>query len=128
MSRRWVLGVIAAAVIALAFALSCGGKSSSPTYPTGGGGGAPELNSGNIAGSGGVYAHMFNTAGSFPYHCAIHSNMTGTITVVASGGNAPAAAGMNGTSSFTNGTQTINVGATVTWTNGTTIVHTVTSN
>jgi plastocyanin len=87
-----------------------------------------ELNSGNIAGSGGVFAHTFNTAGSFGYHCAIHTNMTGTITVVASGGNTPVAAGMSGTSSFTNGTQTINVGGTVTWTNSSGIVHTVTSN
>jgi plastocyanin len=35
---------------------------------------------------------------------------------------------MSGTSSFTNGTQTINVGGTVTWTNSSGIVHTVTSN
>jgi plastocyanin len=127
MSKRVVLGVIAVVVIAVSFALSCGGKSSSPTNP-GGGGGAVELNSGNIAGSGGVFAHTFNTAGSFGYHCAIHTNMTGTITVVASGGNTPVAAGMSGTSSFTNGTQTINVGGTVTWTNSSGIVHTVTSN
>jgi plastocyanin len=25
----------------------------------------------------------FNQAGSFPYHCNIHPNMTGTVTVVA---------------------------------------------
>jgi plastocyanin len=126
MSKRWVLGVLAAAVIAVAFALSCSSsKSSNPTSP---GGGAVELNSGNIGGSGGAYAHMFNTAGVFAYHCAIHSNMTGTITVVASGGNAPVGAGMSGTTSFSNGTQTINVGSTVTWTNSSGIVHTVTSN
>ena len=137
MSGR-VVGIgIAAALIVVSFSLSCsnGYKSSSsyPTAPAGGGGGggggtALELNSGSIAASGGVYAHTFNTAGSYPYHCSIHANMTGTITVVTSGGNAPVAAGMNGMTSFTNGTQTINVGSTITWTNGTTVTHTVTSN
>jgi plastocyanin len=127
MSKRVVLALVAAALIAGAFALSCGGKSSSPTTPAGGGGGAAELNSGNIGGSGGVYAHTFNTAGTFNYHCTIHTNMTGTITVVASGGNPPAAAAMSGTTSFTNGTQTINVGSTVTWTNNSGTTHTVTS-
>jgi plastocyanin len=27
----------------------------------------------------------FNQAGTFPYHCSIHPNMTGTVSVVASG-------------------------------------------
>lgn len=120
-SKRIVIGVLVAGVIAGAFALSCGGKSSSPTSPA-----ALELNSGNIA-NGGFYSHTFNTAGTFNYHCTIHTNMTGTITVVASGGNAPAAAGMNGTTSFSNGTQTINVGSSITWTNASGITHTVTS-
>lgn len=36
---------------------------------------------GNIAAGGGTGAVVFTTAGSFPYHCSIHSQMTGTVTV-----------------------------------------------
>lgn len=39
-----------------------------------------ELSSDNIN-SGGTYSHTFNTAGTFKYHCALHPNMTGTVTV-----------------------------------------------
>ena len=28
-----------------------------------------------------IFVYMFSTAGSYPYHCTIHSGMTGTITV-----------------------------------------------
>jgi len=38
---------------------------------------------GNIAGSDGTDAVTFATAGTFPYHCAIHPQMTGTVTVQA---------------------------------------------
>ena len=40
-------------------------------------------NSGNIAGGGGTKSVTFTTAGTFPYHCAIHSQMTGPLTVQA---------------------------------------------
>jgi Plastocyanin len=33
--------------------------------------------------NGGTYTVQFNQTGTFPYHCAIHTYMTGTITVVA---------------------------------------------
>ncbi len=36
--------------------------------------------SGNL-GQNATFAHTFAAAGSFPYHCTIHSGMTGTITV-----------------------------------------------
>lgn len=39
-----------------------------------------ELNSGNISG-GGTFTHQFTTAGTYPYHCTIHSGMTGTVVV-----------------------------------------------
>jgi plastocyanin len=29
----------------------------------------------------GTYSHTFNTAGTFPYHCMVHPDMTGTVTV-----------------------------------------------
>ena len=32
-------------------------------------------------GTGGSFSHTFGTAGTFTYHCAIHAQMTGTITV-----------------------------------------------
>lgn len=31
--------------------------------------------------SGGAYSHRFSASGSFPYHCSIHPQMHGTITV-----------------------------------------------
>jgi plastocyanin len=37
-------------------------------------------NSGSIA-PGGTFRMTFQTAGSFPYHCAIHPGMVGTVTV-----------------------------------------------
>jgi plastocyanin len=36
--------------------------------------------SGSLAGSG-TFSHQFNTPGTFPYHCAVHSSMHGTIIV-----------------------------------------------
>ena len=39
-----------------------------------------ELSSPNF-GRNGVYSHTFNTVGTFAYHCALHPNMKGTITV-----------------------------------------------
>jgi len=36
--------------------------------------------SGNLGGNG-TYSVALTTAGSYPYHCAIHPNMVGTITV-----------------------------------------------
>jgi plastocyanin len=39
-----------------------------------------ELASGTIA-PGATYSHTFSTVGTFSYHCSIHPNMTGTITV-----------------------------------------------
>jgi len=37
--------------------------------------GSPSLSQGH------TYQHIFNHAGSFPYHCTIHPGMTGQITV-----------------------------------------------
>jgi plastocyanin len=47
-------------------------------------------NTGTISGSGGTGAVTFSTAGSFPYHCSIHSQMTGTVTVQAAAGGGTA--------------------------------------
>jgi plastocyanin len=37
--------------------------------------------SGNIAGSGGKASLVFSKAGTYPFHCTIHSTMKGTITI-----------------------------------------------
>jgi plastocyanin len=36
-----------------------------------------------LRGKGATFANTFNTAGSFPYHCTLHSSQVGTITVQA---------------------------------------------
>lgn len=83
------------------------------------------MNSGDIAGLGGTFAHTFATAGTFPYHCTRHSGMTGSVTVQA---GAPATASVNiAGSAFQPGTITVGVGGTVTWTNSDNTPHTVTS-
>ena len=38
------------------------------------------VDSGNVA-PGTTFTHAFTKAGSYPYHCEIHKQMTGTITV-----------------------------------------------
>jgi plastocyanin len=35
----------------------------------------------NIAGSGGKQSLVFNKAGTYAFHCTLHANMTGTITI-----------------------------------------------
>jgi len=39
------------------------------------------FDSGIIGPSSGTYSHQFTTAGTFPYHCSIHSSMNGTVIV-----------------------------------------------
>ena len=42
--------------------------------------GAPGLDSKQLA-KGETFSGTFNTVGTFTYHCSLHSNMTGTVTV-----------------------------------------------
>ena len=49
--------------------------------------------------SSGTFQHTFATAGTFAYHCRVHSNMVGTVTVTAAGsagGDPPASGGGGG--------------------------------
>ncbi len=39
------------------------------------------FDSGNINAPNGTFSHTFATAGTYAYHCSIHPNMTGSITV-----------------------------------------------
>src|SRR4029453_296541 len=66
--------------VAVAGSWSCSSGDDNPYTPS------PrpkELDSGNIPGAGGTYEHRFFNSGSFPYHCAIHAGMPGTVTVSA---------------------------------------------
>ena len=120
----WLSGGLMVVLVGALAIYSCSGGSSSPTKP--GGGGGLELNSGDIAGGGGAYAHVFPNAGSFSYHCIYHAGMTGTV-VVNSGGST-----MDTTFAMATGapypTITCKTGGTVHWTNNTGTRHTVTSN
>ena len=49
-----------------------------------------------LLGRGQSGSHTFDQAGSFPYHCTPHPNMTGTVVVRAASGDAAAAAGGGG--------------------------------
>ena len=53
------------------------------------------FNSGNLT-NGMSYNYTFNQTGSFPYHCAIHPSMTGTIVVST---NAPSSTGSSNSTS-----------------------------
>ncbi|HEY6194700.1 MAG TPA: hypothetical protein VI504_06610 [Candidatus Eisenbacteria bacterium] len=124
--------------LAAVWLLSCSKKNpASPTPPPG------ELN-GSLAAGGGQYAHKFNTAGSFNYHCSVHpscGSLAGTIVVIAPGGtimNHVLAITQSGGSPgdiYTSGTcssispqrDTVFVGDMVIWTNNSPLPHTVTS-
>ena len=129
--------------LSAAMIASCKSNSTSPGYGnTGGGGGtaALELN-GNLASGGGSYSHMFNTAGTFNYHCSIHpgcASLAGKVVVVAAGTgilNRALAISQSGgsggaypaCSALSVPNDTVHVGDTVTWTNNSPVQHTVVS-
>ena len=119
----WLTGFVL--LIALvAESCSKGGSSGTTAPPPG-----KEMDSGNIAANGGVYAHTFAKAGSFPYHCIYHGPMTGTIVVADSATLTSGSISIvSSSSAFPSIGGTLKTGSTVTWTNSTGAVHTVTSN
>jgi hypothetical protein len=115
--------------------LSC--SKNSPTKPAAGG----ELN-GSLASTGSQYAHTFANAGTFNYKCTIHptcASLAGTIVVLAPGGviqNRVLGITQSGGSSGPYGStcaslslqlDSVLVGDKITWTNNSTLPHTVTS-
>ena len=46
------------------------------------------FDSGNLD-PGEAFAYFFNSAGTFPYHCTLHPNMTGSVTVGSAPGSSP---------------------------------------
>ena len=120
-SARFPIIAMALALVALT---SCGGG--------GGGGGntmappAKELNSGDF-GNGGSFSHTFAAAGTYNYHCIHHGAMTGSVVVDASAPGTTATVNITSSSSPFPGAS-VKPGGTVTWTNNSGVVHTVTSN
>jgi len=121
-----------AALIGVSAAVLLAGCSSSnnSTGSGGGGGGGREMVSGDIAGNGASFTHVFTSAKVVPYYCRYHGGpggvgMSGVITVTQS-----AAAPVKHTfaiTAMTLPTMTINVNDTMMWVNTSGIVHTVES-
>ncbi len=86
-----------------------------------------ELDSGDF-GPGAVFSHQFTKAGTFGYHCIHHAPMVGTIVVADSGTVTTGAISItSSTSPFPGIGGTLKTGSTVTWTNNSSSIHTVTS-
>lgn len=99
--------------------------------------------------TGGTFTRTFNTAGTFPYFCLIHPDMTGTVTVTGTGTEPPpptptepppptpdpAPTPVTPTNSdvlivdfaFEPSSLTVSAGSTVSWTNTGAALHTVTA-
>ena len=124
-TRKGRLMVAILVVAALAATTSCkagGGYSSSTSpMPT-----ARELNSGDF-GPGGTFQHTFATAGTYAYHCIHHSPMTGNVVVSADAPGTTASVSIT-SSVMAFPAASVKPGGTVTWTNNSGSVHTVTSN
>ena len=80
-------------------------------------------NSGNLA-PGQSITFQFNTPGSFPYHCAIHTFMTGTIVVKPASIHTVSIIDF----AFVPQTDTITAADSVRWVNNGSVFHTTTSN
>jgi plastocyanin len=121
-SKRIVsFGVALLLVVAASSLVGCSkNKGTNPLPPTG-----AAFDSGNLAPSA-TYQHTFATAGTFAYHCAIHTTMTGSVTVAASNPTSASVSIVN--FAFSPSSVAIAPGGTVTWTNNGGSTHTVTSN
>ena len=83
MSKPSVVVPLAFAACLLAAWLVACNKKDNPVIPP-----PPSELNGSLAGGGGTYSHTFASAGTFNYHCSIHStcgSLAGSIVVVAAG-------------------------------------------
>jgi len=132
MRQLSIAAVAVTALLTVGLLSSCHDKHTNPTV-------ALELN-GSLTALGGAYAHTFNTAGSFHYHCTIHPSCTslqGTVTVVSAATPIVPAdhvtaiqftgGSVSSCSALTNQADSVQVGEVVTWTNNSPLPHTVTS-
>jgi plastocyanin len=102
--------IFALLLVTSATALSCS-KDKSPTTP-GGGTTVEPFESGTL-GPGASFLHTFTTAGTYAYHCRIHSGMTGTV-IVAPGPNDSVVVNTSGMT-FVSSTVSVNPGGYVRW-------------
>jgi len=121
-----ILPLLGLVTLALVIQSSC--SSSSSTGP-GGGGATREFASGNLAGNGASFSHVFKTAKSVPYYCRYHGGpggmgMSGVITV--NSGGTPSKTTYSITASVLPDF-TIDVMDTIVWTNNSGVTHTVES-
>jgi hypothetical protein len=133
--------IVLGAVLALTVLTLC--KSNSPTAPPAASGGPL---SGSLQNSGSQYAFRFTQAGSYAYFCTVHpscSGLAGTVVVVGagtpiqaqnhstaisiSGGSVGGPYGGGSCSGLSMPVDSVRVNETVTWTNDSTLPHTVTS-
>ena len=124
--RRSILPAAATLILMTVALTGCSKKDSGPTAP-----GARLLNSGTIA-AGLTFQATFNTAGNFPYHCAFHSVMRGSVDVVAGGLDTLRVNIANSSASgfqpqAVGGVTNVRPGGRVIWTNISGTDHTVTS-
>ena len=119
---RLMVAILVVAALAVTCKAGGGGYSSSTNpMPT-----ARELNSGDF-GPGGTFQHTFATAGTYAYHCIHHSPMTGSVVVSPDAPSATASVSIT-SSVMAFPAASVRPGGTVTWTNNSGLVHTVTSN
>jgi len=120
--RGWIL-LAALALAITAAAVSCT-KNDNKTNPVGSG---AELGLNLPVGV--SVQHTFNTAGTFPYHCSIHTVMHDTITVATGGADSLLVVAVNTTATGfqRQSAGPIRPGGTVRWFNASAAPHTVTS-
>ena len=115
MQRRPMLYlVLTLALLAVSGAMSGCSKSDKGTNPMST---TEPFESGNLSSSGptSIFVHRFNTVGSFGYRCRIHSVMTGTVDVAASGVDSPTVRISN--NQFTPAVVSVKTGSYVKWAN-----------
>jgi plastocyanin len=123
LNRRWMAAILVTAALAASSSCKPGGGYSSSTSPMPT---ARELDSGDF-GPGGTFQHTFAAAGTYAYHCIHHSPMSGTVVVSPDAPSATASVSIT-SSVMAFPAASVRPGGTVTWTNNSGFVHTVTSN